>query len=204
MYRGGLSAGLWLAAACASRTPAPAPPAQNIVAPDGSRIIFTSTKDDDLELYTMRPDGADPRRITHRVGYDGGAFFSPDGKSIVWRAGYPEASKDSVEYLDLLRHKLVKPARMGLWTADADGGHPRQVTWLGGANFAPFFTPDGHHIIFSSNYRKPQSRNFDLYVIGADGEGLEQITFDPEFDDFRCSVPTVQSRRPPTDLGVES
>jgi Tol biopolymer transport system component len=163
--------------------------AEATVSPDGLRIIFTSTKDGDLELYTMRPDGSDLRRITHRVGYDGGAFFAPDGRSIVWRAWYPETSGDSAQYLDLLRRKLVKPARMELWTADADGSNPRQVTRLGGANFAPFFTPDGRHIIFSSNFRHPRSRDFDLYVIGVDGQGLEQVTFDPEFDGFPMFSP---------------
>ena len=49
------------------------------MSPDGKRVIFTSTRDGDVELYTMNPDGSDVRRLTTRVGYDGGAFFSPDG-----------------------------------------------------------------------------------------------------------------------------
>jgi Tol biopolymer transport system component len=163
--------------------------AEATVSPDGSRIVFTSTKDGDLELYTMRTDGSDVRRITRRVGYDGGSFFSPDGKSLVWRAWYPETARDSSEYLDLLRRHLVKPARMELWMADADGANARQVTQLGGANFAPFFTPDGRRIIFSSNYRNPRSRNFDLFIVGTDGQGLEQVTFDPEFDGFPMFSP---------------
>ena len=65
---------------------------------------------------------------------------------------------------------------------NADGSGQRQVTRLGGANFAPFFTPDGTRIIFSSNYRNPRSRNFDLFLIGTDGTGLEQITTNPDFD----------------------
>jgi Tol biopolymer transport system component len=55
---------------------------------------------------------------------------------------------------------------------------------LGGANFAPYFTPDGQRIIFSSNYKNPRSRNFDLFLVGLDGSGLEQVTTDPEFDGF--------------------
>ena len=57
--------------------------AEATVSPDGSRIVFTSTRDGDIELYTMNTDGSDVRRITHRMGYDGGAFFSPDGKHLV-------------------------------------------------------------------------------------------------------------------------
>jgi Tol biopolymer transport system component len=72
---------------------------------------------------------------------------------------------------------------------NADGSGQRQVTNLGGANFAPFFTPDGHRIIFSSNYRNPRSRNFDLFLVGLDGSGLEPVTTNPEFDGFPMFSP---------------
>ena len=163
--------------------------AETTLSPDGRRFIFTSTMDGDLELYTMNVDGSDVRRITHRVGYDGGAFFSPDGKSIVWRAWYPETAQDSAVYLGLLARRLVKPTRMELWMANADGTNPRQITRLGGANFAPYFTHDGRRIIFASNYRNPRSRNFDLYLIDLDGTGLEPVTTDPEFDGFPIFSP---------------
>ena len=163
--------------------------AEATLSPDGTRIVFTSTRDGDLELYTMNVDGSDVRRVTNRVGYDGGAFFSPDGTKLVWRAGYPATAKDTADYVGLLRRKLVRPARMELWIADADGGNARQVTRLGGANFAPYFTPDGGRIIFSSNHQNPRSRNFDLFLVNVDGTGLEQVTFDPEFDGFPMFSP---------------
>ncbi|HEU4763767.1 MAG TPA: hypothetical protein VFS28_03890 [Gemmatimonadales bacterium] len=158
--------------------------AESTLSPDGKRIIFTSTRDGDLELYTMNVDGTDVRRITHRVGYDGGAFFSPDGTKIVWRAGYPVTAADTADYLDLLAHRMVRPLRMELWVANADGSDAHQVTHLGGANFAPYFLPDGKRIIFASNWEDPRGRNFDLYVVNVDGSGLERITTSPEFDGF--------------------
>ncbi|MGE0351884.1 MAG: TolB family protein [Gemmatimonadales bacterium] len=163
--------------------------AEATVSPDGRTIIFTSTMDGDLELYTMNIDGTGLKRLTHRVGYDGGAFFSPDGKMIVWRAGYPETARDSADYLSLLEKRLVRPSRVELWVANADGSNPRQITRLGGANFAPFFHPDGRRIIFSSNYENPHSRNFDLYLINVDGTGLEKITTHPDFDGFPMFSP---------------
>jgi Tol biopolymer transport system component len=72
---------------------------------------------------------------------------------------------------------------------DADGSNQHQITNLGGANFAPFYTPDGRRIIFSSNYKNPHSRNFDLYLIDIDGTGLEQVTTHPEFDGFPMFSP---------------
>jgi Tol biopolymer transport system component len=158
--------------------------AEATVSWDGRKIIFTSTRDGDIELYTMNVDGTEVKRITNRVGYDGGAWFSPDGKQIVWRAAYPKTAADTADYLSLLSQHLVRPARVEVWLANADGSNPRQVTHLGGANFAPVFTPDGQKIMFSSNYENPRSGAFDLFLINPDGSGLEKVTTHPEFDSF--------------------
>ena len=53
---------------------------------DGARIVFTSFRDGDAEIYIMDADGKNPRRITHAKGYDGGPFFSPDGKRVIYRS----------------------------------------------------------------------------------------------------------------------
>lgn len=163
--------------------------AEATVSPDGKRIVFTSTRDGDIELYTMNVDGSDVRRVTQRIGYDGGAFFSRDGRWLVWRAMYPETAADSAEYRRLLAQRVVRPTRLELWVADADGSNARQVTRLGAASFAPFFHPDGRRIIFASNYPDPRSRNFDLYLVGVDGSGLERLTTSPEFDAFPMFSP---------------
>ncbi|MES2125078.1 MAG: hypothetical protein V4503_10375 [Gemmatimonadota bacterium] len=163
--------------------------AEGTASPDGKQILFTSTRDGDIELYVMRSDGSDVRRLTHRVGYDGGAFFSPDSKHIVWRAQYPETAADSADYQQLLARRLVRPSKLELWIADADGSNARQVTHLGGANFAPFYHPDGQRIIFASNWENPRGRNFDLYLIRTDGTGLEKVTTSGEFDGFPMFSP---------------
>jgi TolB protein len=152
-------------------------------------VIFTSTRDGDIELYTMNPDGSNVRRLTTRVGYDGGAFFSPDGTKIVWRAQYPVTAADTSDYLALLKNRLVRPAKLELWVANADGSNPKQITNLGGANFAPFFHPDGKRIIFSSNHADPKGRDFDLFLINADGTGMEQVTHSGDFDGFPMFSP---------------
>ncbi len=167
--------------------------AEATVSPDGKRIVFTSTRDGDIELYTMKVDGTEVRRVTHRVGYDGGAFFSPEGDRLVWRAMYPETAADSADYRRLLARRVVRPTRLELWVAEADGSNARQVTRLGAASFAPFFHPDGRRIVFASNYPDPRSRNFDLYLVGVDGSGLERVTTSPEFDGFPMFSP--QGRR---------
>jgi Tol biopolymer transport system component len=163
--------------------------AEATVSPDGRTIVFTSTKDGDLEIYTMGVDGSNVRRLTNAPGYDGGPFFSPDGSKIVYRAYHPTDSTELATYRDLLGRNMVRPSRMEVWIMNADGSGQRQVTSLGGANFAPFFTPDGERIIFSSNHQNPRSRNFDLYLVNLDGSGLEQVTTNPEFDGFPMFSP---------------
>ena len=158
--------------------------AEGTLSPDGKTIVFTSLKEGDLDIYTMNVDGSNVRRLTTAPGYDGGPFFSPDGKRIVYRAYHPTDSVELRTYRDLLRQELVRPNKMEIWVMNADGSDQHQVTNLGGANFAPFFTPDGGRIIFSSNYKNPRSRNFDLYLVNPDGTGLEQVTTNPDFDGF--------------------
>jgi len=162
--------------------------AEATLSPDGKTLVFTSLKDGDLELYTMNVDGTNIRRLTTAAGYDGGAFFSPDGTRIVYRGWHP-SGEDLLAYRDLLARGLVRPNRMELFVMNADGTDQRQITNLGGANFAPIFTPDGNRIIFSSNHRNPRSRNFDLFLVNLDGSALETVTTHGEFDGFPMFSP---------------
>ena len=163
--------------------------AEATLSPDGTRIVFTSTRDGDLDIYTMNVDGTDVRQLTHAPGYDGGPFFSHDGRRIVYRAWHPDTPEAIAEYDALLAENLVRPSRMEIFVMDADGGNQRQVTNLGGANFAPYFHPDDQRIIFASNHENPRSRNFDLYLINLDGTGLAKVTTDGDFDGFPMFSP---------------
>ena len=162
--------------------------AEATLSPDGRTIVFTSMKDGDLDIYTMNVDGTNVRRLTTTPGYDGGPFFSHDGTKIVYRANHPSGA-DLDSYRELLRQGLIRPNRMELFVMNADGSNQRQITNLGGANFAPIFTPDDRRIIFSSNHKNPRSRNFDLFLVNLDGSGLEQVTTHPEFDGFPMFSP---------------
>ena len=163
--------------------------AEATIAPDGSRIIFTSERDGDFDLYTMAPDGSDVRRITNELGYDGGAFFSADGQKIVWRASRPKTDDEKAAYQDLLESHAIRPGALEVFVAKADGSEAQQLTNNGAANFCPFFFPDGKRIIFASNMGDPQGRNFDLWMMNVDGTGLERVTFEPTFDGFPMFSP---------------
>jgi len=162
--------------------------AEATVSPLGDRMVFTSLRSGDLELWTADLDGSHPFQVTHQLGYDGGAFFSNDGKRLIFRSTLfaPDGEVgDRAQYVELLRDNKVRPHSMELMIVDADGTHRHQVTHLGGANFAPYFFPDDRRVIFSTNFHDPQQRNFDLYAVDVpDGGGLERITTYDGFDSF--------------------
>ncbi|MBS1914231.1 MAG: PD40 domain-containing protein [Bacteroidetes bacterium] len=164
-------------------TNSPGYDAEATVSPTGDRIVFTSTRSGDIELYSMNLDGSNVRQLTNLPGYDGGAFYSWDGKKIVFRASRPEG-KELETYRALLKENLVRPSRMEIQVMNADGSGLHAVTNNGAANFAPFWHPDGVHIIFASNMGDPKGRNFDLYMIREDGTGLTRITYNETFDGF--------------------
>jgi Tol biopolymer transport system component len=135
---------------------------------DGKRIVFTSQRDGDLEIYTMNRDGTKPVRLTHAKGYDGGPFFSPDDKRIVWR-GFRAPDE-----------------RVGeIFIMSADGKGEKQLTQLHAVSWAPFFHPDGKRLIFASNadgMKEGKHGNFELYLMKDDGSALERVTFSDGFD----------------------
>ncbi len=147
-------------------------------------LVYTSLAGGDLDLWTMRADGSHKKKITSTIGYDGGPTFSRDGKMVVWRANHPKTPEDMTRYKALLADNQTTPMKMELLVSDADGGNPHTITNFGCASFAPTFTPDGKHILFSSNKHDCDSRHFELYMVNVDGTGLKQVTTFGGFTSF--------------------
>jgi Tol biopolymer transport system component len=161
--------------------------AEATVSPDGRFVVFTSTRDGDLDLYRYEMATGEIVRLTNTLGYDGGAFFSPDSRRIVWRASRP-TGEEAERYQTLLAEHAVEPSSLNLFVAEADGANARQVTDLPGANWAPFFHPSGENILFASNHHAlggpGGGREFALFLVNVDGTGLEQVTHSGTFDAF--------------------
>ncbi|MDJ0610999.1 MAG: M20/M25/M40 family metallo-hydrolase [Kiloniellales bacterium] len=143
--------------------------AEGAYSPDGTQIVFASNRhayaealsDEDaarlqrdfsyfMEIYVMDADGSNLRRLTDAPGYDGGPFWSADGKQITWR----RFSEDG--------------ARAEIYTMNADGTGEQRITDLGVLSWAPFFHPSGDYLIFSTNLQG--FANFELYLVDAAGE----------------------------------
>lgn len=151
------------------------------------RIIFTSDKSGDLELYSMGADGSDVKQLTNTPGYDGGAFFSEDCSKVIWRASRP-AGDELADHQRLLKEHLVRPSKLEIFVADVAADQTLkgvvQVTNNGKANFAPYMHPDNTRLLYVSNKGDPKGRDFDIYLVNIDGSGEERITTNPSFDGF--------------------
>ena len=163
--------------------------AEATLSPDGKKMVYTSTKDGDIELYIMDLESGSEKRITHAVGYDGGAWFSPDGTKLIWRASRPKSDAEIKEFKDLLSENIVAPTNMEVFISNVDGTNQKQVTKLGQANWAPAYMPDSKRIIFASNHEYKRGFPFNLYTINEDGSNLKKISRDQGFDAFPMFSP---------------
>lgn len=159
--------------------------AEATVSPDGRFIIFTSTRGGDLDLWRYELETGETKQITNELGYDGGAFFSNNSEMIVWRASRPEGD-DADIYQSLLNEGYVEPKELNIFISDINGDNVKQITFLEGANWAPFFHPSDKKIIFTSNHHSLNDggRLFDLFLVDIDSGKIEQVTYSGTFDAF--------------------
>ena len=174
-------------------TRSPGYDAEGSYSPDGKWIAFASNRrgftgklsekenelfkrdpSSQMDLYIMRADGSEPKRLTTDLGYDGGPFFSPDGKRLVYR------------------HFTEDGGTAEVFTIAVDGSDKKQITRIKAMSWAPFYHPNGDYIIFTSN--KYGYQNFELFIIDTEGkrepvrvtdlagfDGLPVFTPDGEF-----------------------
>lgn len=163
--------------------------AEGSYSPDGQWIAFASnrhayteslSKEDAerfaidksfmLDIYIMKSDGSDVRRLTTSKGYDGGPFFSPDGKRICWRR-FDE-----------------KGLTAEIYTMNIDGSDEKRLTSLNAMSWAPFYHPSGEYLIFTTN--RHGFTNFELYLIDVDGKSEPvRVTTTPGFDGLPVFMP---------------
>jgi Tol biopolymer transport system component len=153
---------IWSVGADGTRAgPLPQPVGQNesaVWSPDGTRIAFVGREGTEAStLYVMNADGSGLTPLAEGFGADQFAWSS-DGTEIVF-AGVrdPEASPTGPR---------------GIWTVPATGGDPRLV--IEAALEQPAWSPDGTRLVavgWNGDVR-------NLYIVGADGSQLSQITND--------------------------
>lgn len=156
--------------------------AEGCWSPDSKKMVFASnrqayegalSKEDEklfemdkkfpMEIYLADADGTNVERLTTADGYDGGPFFSADGKLICWRRFDRPGLVAEIHVMDLAERK------------------DRQITQMGVMSWAPYFHPSGEYLIFATN--KHGFDNFELYLVDAKGEKEPvRVTHTPGFD----------------------
>lgn len=127
-----------------------------------------------MDLYIMRSDGSELRRLTTAVGYDGGPFFSPDGKQICWRRFSENGATAEIMLMNV------------------DGTNERAITRLEAMSWAPYFHPSGDYLIFASNLYG--FGNFELFLVDADGSHEPvRVTYREGFDGLPVFTPDGKS-----------
>lgn len=123
-----------------------------------------------MDIFIMNADGTNVRQLTDVPGYDGGPFFSPDGKKICWR----RFSENGLT--------------AEIMTMNVDGSDQKQLTQLGAMSWAPFYHPSGEYLIFTTN--KHGFGNFELYLVDADGKSPPvRVTDTDGFDGLASFTP---------------
>ncbi len=164
--------------------------AETTIHPTEKKVIFTSLRNGDINLFEMDYDGNNVIQITNEYGYDGGAFYSPDGNRIVWRAWYPSTDKEKDMWKNNLSKKFIESVPLDIYVAKRNGSEKERLTNNGATNWAPSWHPDGKHIVFSSNmddWREDYNAfgsNFEIYMINIQTKNLIRLTNNNTFDSF--------------------
>jgi TolB protein len=127
---------------------------------------------DKFDIFTVKRDGSDMRRLTAYNAYTAEAVLSPDGRRIVFTS--------------------LKDGDLDIYTMNVDGSDVRQLTRTAGYDGGPWWSPDGTKIVYRAHhpqdslelrqYRELLAQGFirpskvELFVMNADGTENRQIT----------------------------
>jgi len=125
-----------------------------VPSPDGSLVLFDTTRDGNTELYVMNADGSEPRRITEDAGEDWGGSWSPDGTRIAFNSD--------------------RSGAMEIYVMDADGGNVRQLTFDGAPNTSASWSPDGERLIYSARGPDDRGQVWSILAGGGDATNLSR------------------------------
>ena len=135
--------------------------------PDGSRIAFMSNRHSTPgapnEIYVMDADGTNIQRLPHDYEHAGRPAWSPDGERIAF-ASNRDGGRPDID------------AEYEIYVMDADGTNIQRLTHRPGADGHPDWSPDGSEIVFSFNGEDGTGEDVGLWLIGADGTNLRQLT----------------------------
>jgi len=131
--------------------------------PDGEWIMFDSSRDGTnrsphnnfRNLFVVRADGTELRRVTSALGYNGAPSWAPSGKLVAFTS-----DRDGLYHL---------------YTMNADGSDPRGLAPVG---HIARWSPDGARVLFPATERPTDDPDAvtHVYTMSIDGRELRQVT----------------------------
>jgi Tol biopolymer transport system component len=144
------------------------------VSPDGNWILFGRQINGQMDLWRMRPDGSGEIQVTHSPDLqEGGAFYLPDSKHIIFRAWKIEDQT-----------KRGKP--MTIYTIDDNGKDLKPLTTDSSTNWSPHPAPDGKHFVF---VKVLMPHNFEVFLMNMETGKQTRVTYNKAFDAFPSFSP---------------
>jgi Tol biopolymer transport system component len=122
------------------------------------KILLTSNRDGDYQIYALNPDGSGVETLTEASGDNYTPAWSPDGSQVAFvsnRDGNPE-----------------------IYRMNADGSDILRLTQDPAEDSNPAWSPDGSKIAFVSW----RDGNPELYVMDADGQNPARLTDSLTYD----------------------
>lgn len=174
--------------------------------PDGSSLLFLSTRKDDQQAWIIPVNGGEPRQLTTFSAGVGDAIWSPDRKHILFTSDvYPECGAD-----DSCNHTIASRSEAGPlkaymadqllyrhWTTWREGKRTHILAYnletkqykdltpgefdspsfaLGGTGFT--ISPDGRELCYVSSHdpHEAENTNKDLWIVDVNGGAPRAIT----------------------------
>lgn len=134
-------------------------------APDGESIVFNrNVAEGNAEIFEIRLDGSEPRRLTNYPDHDTYPSISPDGRYLLWRRITPEGGESE------------SGRNSEIFIANRDGTNARNLTNHPAFDGYPVWLPSGDGIVFASNRDGDARRDFNVYAMRPDGSRVTRLT----------------------------